>query len=217
MTFANTELSAFYFDVRKDALYCDAPSSARRHQALATVRMIFDCLVTWLAPLLPFTAEEAWSSRGNETSVHLALFAPVDPAWGDEALAARWAEVRRVRRVVLGALEVERREKRIGASLEAHPVVRIADAGTRTAVEAVEFADVAIASAVTVEAGEPAPGDFTLPEVPGVGVAVHRAEGRRCARSWRVLPEVGSDARYPDLSLRDAAAMAEIMAATGSR
>jgi isoleucyl-tRNA synthetase len=210
MTFANTELSAFYFDVRKDALYCDAPSSARRHQALATVRTIFDCLVTWLAPVLPFTMEEAWASRGHDGSVHLAEFAAVDPGWRDEALAARWAKVRRVRRVVLGALEVERQEKRIGASLEAHPVVRIADADLRAAVEAVDFADVVIASAVTIEAGDPAPGDFTLPEVPGVGVAVRLAEGRRCARSWRVLPEVGSDPRYPDLSARDAAAMAEI-------
>jgi isoleucyl-tRNA synthetase len=213
LTFANTELSAFYFDVRKDALYCDAPSSVRRHQALATVRTIFDCLVTWLAPILPFTTEEAWAARGNEGSVHLEDFAGVDPGWRDDALAARWAKVRRVRRVVLGALEVERREKRIGSSLEAHPVVRIADAELRGAVEAVDFADVVITSAVTIEAGEPDGAGFSLPDVPGVAVTVGRAAGRRCARSWRVTTDVGSDPRYPDLSLRDAAAMAEIDAA----
>jgi len=210
MNFANVELSAFYFDIRKDALYCDAPSSVRRRQSLAVVRTLFEALVTWLAPILPFTMEEAWSSRGKGTSVHLETFAAVDPAWRDDALAARWEKVRRVRRVVLGALEVERREKRIGASLEAHPVVRIADDALAAAVEAVDFADVVIASAVTIERGE-ADGDaFTLPEVPGVSVRVGRAEGRRCARSWRVLPDVGADPRYPELSPRDAAAMAEI-------
>ncbi len=198
------------FDIRKDALYCDAPSSARRHAALATVRAIFECLVTWVAPLRPFTAEEAWQSRTPGRSIHLGTFAKADPAWRDDALAARWELVKKVRRVVTGALEIERREKRIGSSLEAHPVVRIADEATRTAVEAVDFADVVIASAVTVRGGEAAADDFTLREVPGVGVRVDLAQGRRCARSWRVLPDVGSDPRFPDLSARDAAAMAEI-------
>ena len=221
MNFANIELSAFYFDIRKDALYCDAPSSPRRHAALATVRHLFEALVTWLAPILPFTTEETWTAAGRNGddgagSIHLTTFAPVDPAWRDDALAATWEKVRRVRRVVTGALEVERREKRIGSSLEAHATVRIADDATRAAVEAVDFADVAIASAVTIEAGSPEPGAFTLPEVPGVSVRVSRAEGRRCARSWKVTPDVGADPRYPDLSPRDAAAMAEIESAASA-
>ncbi|WP_420394572.1 isoleucine--tRNA ligase [Acuticoccus sp.] len=210
MAFANTELSAFYFDIRKDTLYCDAPSSPRRRAALGTVRHLFEALVTWLAPLLPFTMEEAWRARGGEGSVHLEAFAEADPAWRDDALAARWETVRRVRRVVTGALEVERREKRIGSSLEAHPVVWIADDATRAIVEAVDFADVVIASAITIDGGAPASAAFTLPEVPGVAVRVDRADGQRCARSWKVSPDVGSDPRYPDLSPRDAAAMAEI-------
>jgi len=210
MNYANVELSAFYFDIRKDALYCDAPSSPRRRAALATVREIFGALTRWIAPILPFTAEETWASAGNTGSVHLELFPEIPAAWRDPALAATWDKVKRVRRVVLGALEVERREKRIGSSLEAHPVVTIADADLLAAAQSVDFADVAITSAITLTEGAPTEGAFTLAEVPGVGVSVERAEGRRCARSWKVLPEVGSDPRYPDLSPRDAAAMAEI-------
>ncbi|MEM8664964.1 MAG: class I tRNA ligase family protein, partial [Pseudomonadota bacterium] len=214
MNFANVELSAFYFDVRKDALYCDAPSSARRKAALATVRHIFSALTKWIAPILPFTAEETWAAAGNET-IHLELFDELPQAWRDPALAATWEKVKKVRRVVLGALEVERREKRIGSSLEAHPVVTIADEDLLAAARSVEFADVAIVSAITLNAGEPPADAFTLPDVPGVGVTIGRAEGTRCARSWKVSPEVGSDARYPDLSPRDAAAMAEIDSTAG--
>ncbi|KAB2863577.1 MAG: isoleucine--tRNA ligase, partial [Bauldia sp.] len=126
--FMVVELSAFYFDVRKDALYCDAPSSVRRKAAIVVVRHLFDNLVTWLAPMLPFTTEEAWLDRyPDAVSVHLEQFRAIPAEWKDEALAARWRKVRTVRRVVTGALEVERREKRIGSSLEAAPVVHIAD------------------------------------------------------------------------------------------
>ncbi|MEO1104843.1 MAG: class I tRNA ligase family protein, partial [Pseudomonadota bacterium] len=203
MNFANVELSAFYFDIRKDALYCDAPSSSRRKAALATVRHIFGALTRWIAPLLPFTAEETWAAAGNTTSVHMELFEEVPQAWRNPDLAATWEKVKRVRRVVLGALEVERREKRIGSSLEAHPVVRIADEALVAAARSVDFADVAIVSAITLEPGDAPEGAFTLADVPGVAVTIGRAEGERCARSWRVSPEVGSDPRYPDLSPRD--------------
>ncbi|WMS44851.1 isoleucine--tRNA ligase [Acuticoccus sp. MNP-M23] len=210
MNFANVELSAFYFDIRKDALYCDAPSSARRKAALATVREIFNALTRWLAPLLPFTMEETWASAGNETSIHLELFAEVPAEWRDDALEAEWNKVKRVRRVVLGAIEVERREKRIRSSLEAHPFVTISDPALLDAARRTEFADVTITSAISLHEGEAPEGAFTLQDVPGVAVEIRKADGERCARSWKVSPEVGSDARYPDLSPRDAAAMAEI-------
>src|SRR6478609_1549327 len=127
--FANVELSAFYFDVRKDALYCDAPSSLRRRASLAVIRKLFECLVTWLAPMLPFTTEEAWLSlKPDAVSVHLEQFPVVPAEWLDPNLAEKWKKIRTVRKVVTGALEIERREKRIGSSLEAAPVVHIADA-----------------------------------------------------------------------------------------
>ncbi|KQT55012.1 isoleucine--tRNA ligase [Aureimonas sp. Leaf454] len=213
LDFSVIELSAFYFDIRKDALYCDGPSSPRRLAALQVVREIFDRLVTWLAPMLPFTMEEAWGSRhAGARSVHREQFRAVDPAWTDEALAAKWAKIRRVRRVVLGALEEERRAKRIGSSLEAAPVVHIADDDLRSLAASLDFAEIAITSGIEI-VGDPAPeGAFTLPDVPGIAVVPKPASGRKCARSWRITDDVGSDPAFPDVSARDAAALRELKA-----
>jgi len=209
--FANVELSAFYFDVRKDALYCDAPSSLRRRAALAVIRKLFECLVTWLAPMLPFTTEEAWLSlKPDAVSVHLEQFPAVPAEWRDDALEAKWEKIREVRSVVTGALEIERREKRIGASLEAAPVVHIADPELLKALEGEDFAEICITSAITVVAGEGPEGAFRLPEVAKVSVEPKLAEGTKCARSWRITTDVGSDPDYPDVSARDAAALREI-------
>jgi len=209
--FANVELSAFYFDVRKDALYCDAPSSLRRRAALAVIRKLFECLVTWLAPMLPFTTEEAWLSlKPDAVSVHLEQFPAVPAEWRDDALEAKWEKIREVRSVVTGALEIERREKRIGASLEAAPVVHIADPELLKALEGEDFAEICITSAITVVAGEGPDGAFRLPEVAKVSVEPKLAEGTKCARSWRITTDVGSDPDYPDVSARDAAALREI-------
>ncbi len=209
--FANVELSAFYFDVRKDALYCDAPSSLRRRSALYVIRTIFDCMVTWLAPMLPFTTEEAWLSRNpSAVSVHLEQFAPVATEWRNEALAEKWKKIRAIRSVVTGALEIERKDKRIGSSLEAAPVVHVADAELRKALEGQDFSEVCITSGITIEADAGPADAFRLPEVPEVAVVPKLAEGVKCARSWRITTDVGSDPDYPDVSARDAAALREL-------
>ncbi|MXN51092.1 isoleucine--tRNA ligase [Shinella sp. AETb1-6] len=209
--FSNVELSAFYFDVRKDALYCDAPSSLKRRAALAVIRKLFDCLVTWLAPMLPFTMEEAWLSRKPDAvSVHLEQFPDVPAEWRNDALEAKWEKIRAVRSVVTGALEIERREKRIGASLEAAPVVYIADPELLAALEGQDFAEICITSAITLVAGEGPADAFRLAEVPKISVEPKLAEGLKCARSWRITTDVGSDPEYPDVSARDAAALREI-------
>ncbi|MGE3230687.1 MAG: isoleucine--tRNA ligase [Hyphomicrobium sp.] len=215
--FMNTDLSAFYFDIRKDALYCDADSSVRRRAALTVIDQIFGCVTSWLAPILSFTAEESWIHRyGAEESVHLKTF-PVPPeSWRDDALAAKWARVRDVRRVVTGALEVERAAKRIGSSLEAAPEIFVTDAATLEAIGDVDLAEVAITSAASLVRKLAPESAFTLPDVPGVGVVVHLAEGRKCARSWRITADVGSDPDYPDLSARDAAAVREREAGAGA-
>ncbi|MEQ8481016.1 MAG: isoleucine--tRNA ligase [Hoeflea sp.] len=211
--FANIELSAFYFDVRKDALYCDAPSSQRRKASLQVIRTIFDCLVTWLAPMLPFTMEEAWlSNKPDAESVHLEQFPEVPATWRDDALAAKWKKIRTVRRVVTGALEVERREKRIGASLEAAPLVYISNPELVEAVKGTDFSEVCITSGIVIEQGEAPDDAFRLDDVNNVAVVPDLAEGRRCARSWRVTDDVGSDPDYPDVSARDAAALRELEA-----
>ncbi len=209
--FMNSELSAFYFDIRKDALYCEPYGSVKRRAALTVIDEIFTALVAWLAPILSFTAEEAWLARdpSREGSVHLEAFPPIDPAWRNDELARKWDLVRRVRSVVTGALELERAGKRIGSSLEAAPEVYVADNELLRALEGVDLAEVAITSSAKLIAKAAPEGAFTLPDVPGVGVVPKLAQGRKCARSWRILADVGADPEFPDLSPRDAAAVRE--------
>jgi isoleucyl-tRNA synthetase len=209
--FMTAELSAFYFDIRKDALYCDPISSITRKSALTVLEHLFRATVAWLAPMLPFTAEEAWLARypSAEGSVHLELFPEVPSAWRDEPLAEKWRRVRNVRRVVTGALEIERAHKRIGSSLEAAPVIYVSDPDLFAAVVDVDFAEVAISSDYTLVEGEGPPEAFRLDEVKGVAVVIKLAQGRKCARSWKILPSVGSDPAYPDVSPRDAQALRE--------
>ena len=213
-SFMTGDLSAFYFDIRKDALYCDAPSSVTRRAALTVIDEIFRRVVTWLAPVLAFTCEEAWLSRypSEDGTVHTQIFPATPAEWRDEALAAKWKTIRNLRRVVTGALEIERAEKRIGSSLEAAPVLHIADEATRKLAESVDFAEICIASSLTIAGGEGPTDAFRLPDVAGVAVVPQRAEGRKCARSWKISPLVGSDAEFPDVSPRDAQALRELKA-----
>ncbi len=209
--FMNTELSAFYFDIRKDTLYCDPPSSVARKAALTAIDMICDAILKWLAPVLSFTAEEAWRlyRPDAEPSVHLALFPERLETFRDDALAAKWEIIRNVRRVVTGALEVERAAKRIGSSLEASPLVYISERKIFDILFDVDLAEVCITSNA-MATNEDAPADaFRLNEVPGVAVVVEKAVGTKCARSWKILPSVGEDAEYPDVSPRDAQALRE--------
>ncbi|MCD7111087.1 isoleucine--tRNA ligase [Rhizobium sp. DKSPLA3] len=209
--FSNVELSAFYFDIRKDALYCDAPSSLRRRASLCVIRRIFECLVTWLAPMLPFTTEEAWLSlKPDAVSIHLEQFPDLPAEWRNEAVAEQWRVIRDIRRVVTGALEVERREKRIGASLEAAPVVYIADATTAEALDGEDFAEICITSAIDIIVGKGPENAFRLEGEGKVSVEPRLAKGRKCARSWKVTTDVGADPAYPDVTARDAAALREL-------
>lgn len=211
--FANVELSAFYFDIRKDTLYCDAPSSLKRRSALFVIRKLFDCLVLWFAPMMPFTTEEAWLSRDPKAeSVHLEQF-PVIPAdWSNEAVAEKWKKVRTVRRAVTGALEIERKEKRIGSSLEAAPIVHVADAELLKALDGLDFAEICITSDIEVVSGEGPDEAFRLEDGTKVAVEPKLAEGAKCARSWKITKDVGSDPDYPDVSARDAQALRELAA-----
>lgn len=192
-TFATVDLSAFYFDIRKDALYCDGDTVARR-SARTVLDLLFHRLTKWLAPVLVFTMEEVWLERFPEagSSVHLQDFPETPKDWLAPELAAKWSGVRAARRVVTAALEVERTNKVIGASLEAAPVVYVSDDTLRAVLEALPFEDICITSQVTVTGTAAPEGAFTVPEVPGVAVAFAKAEGEKCARCWKVLPDVGT-------------------------
>ena len=209
--FMTSDLSAFYFDIRKDALYCDPISSQKRKAALTVIDYLFRCTVTWLAPMLCFTAEEAWLSRYGEDaeSVHLQEFPHVLPAWRNDDLAEKWRKIRNVRRVVTGALELERAQKRIGSSLEAAPLVYVSDNELFAAIVDADLAEICITSAATLVEGEGPAEAFRLEDVRGVSVLPDRALGKKCARSWRISDSVGEDPQYPDVTPRDAQALRE--------
>jgi isoleucyl-tRNA synthetase len=213
--FCNTDLSAFWFDVRKDALYCDRPDSLRRRAVRTVLHHLHLCLSAWFAPILAFTAEEAWLARfPSETdSIHLRTFPEIPAAWRDDALAAKWARIRGIRRVLTVALEKARAAKVIGASLQAAPTLHLPEADLGL-LDAAGWAEVAIVSAITITA-DPPPADAERVDgvdgVDGVAVAFARAPGEKCARCWRVLPEVGT--RTAGLCLRCDDAAAAIRAA----
>ncbi|WP_425100085.1 isoleucine--tRNA ligase [Tropicibacter sp. S64] len=189
--FCTLDLSAFYFDIRKDALYCDGDTH-RRRAARTVMDILFHRLTTWLAPILVFTMEEVWLERfpGEDSSVHLTDIPETPADWLNPALASKWQTIRRARRAVTAALEVQRTEKVIGASLEAAPVVHV-PAEMLEALKSVDFEDIIITSDVNLTA-DPAPAEaFRMPEIEGVGVVFEKAEGEKCQRCWKFLPDVG--------------------------
>ncbi len=191
--FATVDLSAYYFDIRKDALYCDG-DTPRRRAAQTVMDILFNRLTTWLAPILVFTMEEVWLERHKEAgaSVHLTDIPETPAEWRDEALAAKWANIRKVRRVVTAALEIQRTAKVIGASLEAAPVVHVEEQDVLDALKTVAFDDLCITSGIVLT-NDPAPAEaFRMGEVPGVAVVFELAEGDKCQRCWKILPDVGT-------------------------
>jgi isoleucyl-tRNA synthetase len=204
--FATQDLSSFYFDVRKDALYCDG-ASERQKAALTVLDYLYARLTTWLAPILPFTMEEVWLERNTpDTTVHLVDFPETPAEWRNDALAARSDIVRAVRRVVTGALEEQRTAKVIGSSLEACPSVYLSEELAAVITNPETFADLCITSQVKLETGAAPEGAFVIPEVEGVAVVFAKAEGDKCGRCWKILPEVGGHA-HADVCGRCSAAL----------
>ena len=224
VNFVNVDLSAVYFDIRKDALYCDPafttmtqwdPATAHfgnRRRAVRTVMAaVLERLLCWLAPVMPFTTDEAFGEshlKSKAASIHLLVFPETPATWLDAALAARWEKIFRVRRVVTGALEVERREKRIGASLEAAPQVIVSDAALIEAFAGEDAADLFITSGASlVHAASGPAGAFTLDDSAGIWVVPGPAAGVKCRRSWKYFDPATALPGFPDITPRDALAV----------
>lgn len=207
-TFCAVDLSAFYFDIRKDALYCDGSDTLTRRATRTVLDHLFNTLTAWFAPFIVFTTEEAWLARnpGETESVHLRTFPDVPEGWRDDELAAKWARVRDLRRVVTGALEVERAEKRIGSSLQAAPQV-FAEKAYVDAMTGVDLAEIAISSVATLAEGDGPTDAFRLSDVPGIAVVSALAEGEKCERCWKITNDVGSHDAHPTLCGRCATAV----------
>ncbi len=203
--FCAVDLSAFYFDIRKDRLYCDAPDDIGRRALRTVLDRTFDALVRWLAPVICFTAEEAWLARHGNTpgrSVHLELFADIPAEWRDPALGERWAQLRDLRRVVTGALELERGAKRLGSSLQAAVEVYVPERLASSSAMSISPSCASPRPAQCVSARR-SRGRLHPAGVAEIGVRVSPAPGERCERCWRVLargrPGAGPSRSVPPL------------------
>ena len=212
LNFSNLDLSSFYFDIRKDSLYCDSPKSNIRKSTRTVLDLLFNYLVRWFAPILCFTAEEVRKSRFPDlnNSIHEMQFLNVKDEWNNSELFEKWERIRSIRRVVTGAIELERKEKRIGSSLEAKPIVFISNDDYADTLRDIDLPEIFITSQAALRNEKGPENAFTLDEINDVAVICDIAEGNKCSRSWKILPEVGTDKEYPDLSLRDAEVMREI-------
>jgi len=198
--FCANDLSAFYFDIRKDSLYCDRPDSLRRRAARTVLDHLHRCLTTWLAPALCFTAEEAWTARfGEQVSVHLQTWPELPTAWRDDQLALKWVRVREIRREVTTSLENLRQKGRIGSSLQARVTLSLSGPDKELLSEE-EWAEISVVSAIEIREPESF-GDSAW------GPKAEPTVGQKCARCWRVLPEVGENPRHPSLCRRCADAV----------
>jgi isoleucyl-tRNA synthetase len=215
--FANNDLSAFYFDIRKDCLYCEVnPATGvqtdKRRAYRTVLDTLFHALVRWAAPVLVFTSEEVWGTRYREAgSVHL-LEWPEIGEWRNGTLSARWDRLKLLRSGLLAALEQLRREKTIGSSLEANVELKVLWPESFALLSTVDFAEIAIVSSVVVEQYEPRMSadpslsvlknvgetGFTLYDIEQQGSGdvqafVVRTDNCKCGRCWRYLPEVKED------------------------
>lgn len=201
--FCSVDLSAFYFDIRKDSLYCDNPEGSLRQGILWTFHQIFETLIRWLAPAISFTAEEAWKVRHPEaeSSIHEELLQDLPESWLNPALAQDMVHWRDARRVFTGALEIARNEKMIGSSLAAHLDI-YASEDWRQKLKNMDMAEMAIVSSLAFHSENAPANTFALEDVKGIAVLVSPATGEKCARCWKILPEVGQSHDHPDLCHR---------------
>jgi len=192
--FCNSDLSAFYFEIRKDMLYCDLPGSTGRRACRTVMHELFNRLTAWLAPIICFTAEEAWQAYVGdpENSVHLRQYDAVPANWRNDDIDANWSLIRQVRQVVMSALEKARNDGAIGASLQAAPQVYVT-AAMQSAFDGQDAASLFITSAATIVTDTPPADAFRLDTVTDVAVGFAVATGGKCARCWKIMPEVTAD------------------------
>ena len=206
-TFATVDLSSFYFDIRKDVLYCDGDTRERR-SARTVLNLLFHRLTTWLAPILVFTMEEVWLERypDKDSSVHLVDIPNTPSEWRDDKLAKKWSIVRSYRRLVTSALELQREDKVIGSSLEAAPTVHIKDQDALAILESVPFQDICITSGLNLTDAEPPECAYISSEIDGAAVNFKKSVGTKCERCWKILPDVGNY-KYPGTCKRCSTAL----------
>ena len=200
--FCAVDLSSLYVDITKDRMYCDRPGSVRRRATQTVMHGVFDALCRLLAPLCPFTAEEAWNFAGKTGSVHVQLFPERDAAAVDTTVPAHVEELLSYRAAISQAVEQARQEKLVGNALEAEVTLHVADDAQRAALEALdgELDEFFILSDLKLAGAEPDGGSR---------VVLRPTKYQRCARCWRHRPAVGQLPAHSDLCERCADAVTE--------
>jgi isoleucyl-tRNA synthetase len=184
--FCTNELSSFYFDIRKDSLYCDSKSSKIRRSTQTVLDILFHHLLRLLAPILCFTIEEAWQSRmGSNTSIHNENFCSIDETWIRNDLDESWSFYKKLKRLINGAIEVERKNKTIGSSLEASVILFINDDKKINLVNNEMVEQVSIVSKIEIKKEGLPQNCYTLDDDKSIGVAVSRVDGHKCERCWK--------------------------------
>ena len=184
LNFCSNDLSAFYFDIRKDVIYCDGDKSKIRRSARTLLEIIFNYLVRWLAPSLSFTTEEAWKAMGNQTSIHLEDFLHTPAKYENLEINENWKIIKQIRKVITGALEIKRAEKLIGSSLEAHVDIYV-ESETLEKIKNYPLDEISITSSFSLHALTNASQGFSLEDVADVKIAVSKTNGQKCQRCWK--------------------------------
>jgi isoleucyl-tRNA synthetase len=189
--FCTNELSAFYFDIRKDTLYCDSKSSLVRRATRTVLDILFNHLLTLLAPILCFTAEEAWQSRlGKDTSVHNQNFPKVNDNWKNSEIFSKWEHLKLIRKAVNGAIEIERKNKLLGSSLEASVEIYFKDKNVINQININDLENISIVSKLSISQANNVEDYFQSNELSDVGIKIKRVSGEKCNRCWKYFDKL---------------------------
>ena len=192
LVFCSNDLSSFYFDIRKDCLYCDDITSQKRKSCRSALKIIFDFLTAWLAPIICFTVEEAWLSDNfnHKESIHLRTFPKADEKWGDKDFGEKWKEIINIRKVVTSAIEIKREKKIIGSSLETSAELLVPEK-IKNYLNSLNLNDLFIVSSTKI-VDKIAEDSFSLEGINNIKVRVKKAEGLKCERCWIISKEVNN-------------------------
>ena len=178
--FCTLDLSAFYFDIRKDTLYCDSIESKKRKSSIKFLNIIFEILLKWYAPILSFTTEEIYSLMkiGSNNSIHLEKFPVIPSNWNNKNLEAKWNELIKIRDTCNSSIEIKRASKEIGSSLEANLLINLNDKLIKIA-EGVDFSELCITSSAIIKKLEKKDSEE-------IKVETKKAKGKKCPVCWKI-------------------------------
>ena len=192
LNFCSSDLSAFYFDIRKDTIYCDSKESVQRRSTRTLLNIIFNHLVRWFAPSISFTSEEAWKAMGNKESIHLQDFLQCKNEYEDNQLNEKWSLIKNIRKVATGAIEKIREEKIIRSSLEAHIDIFVS-AESYKKLEKVMFDEITITSSFSLYVIDEKSKGFSIEDISDVIVKASKVNGEKCQRCWKYEAKLIND------------------------